>query len=65
MEHAVLGAGPSEAEWTAWHRLGEGVTYLVQPERLSVIPRQLVTGRPSDTITAPGESRSHAPILSG
>jgi len=54
MEHAVLGAGAiGGLIGTAVASLGEGVTVLVQPERLPGYPANLSLERPSDTITAP------------
>jgi 2-dehydropantoate 2-reductase len=57
MEHAVLGAGAiGGLIGTAVASLGEGVTVLVRPERLSGYPSGLSVERPSGTITAPAKA---------
>jgi ketopantoate reductase len=59
MEHAILGAGAiGGLVGTALASLGEGVTVLVRPERLSDYPANLLLERPSGTITAPAKARS-------
>jgi 2-dehydropantoate 2-reductase len=58
MEHAVLGAGAiGGLVGTAVALLGEGVTVLVRPERLSGYPANLSVERPSGTgvISAPAK----------
>jgi 2-dehydropantoate 2-reductase len=57
MEHAVLGAGAiGGLVGTALASLGEDVTVLVRPERLSAYPAKLSVERPSGTIMAPAKA---------
>lgn len=56
MKHAILGAGAiGGLVGTALASLGEDVTVLVRPEKLSEYPESLSLERPSGTITAPAK----------
>ena len=62
MEHAFLGAGAiGGLVGTAVASLGEGVTVLVQPERLPGYPANLSLERPSGVITAPAKVAATLP----
>ncbi len=57
MKHAILGAGAiGGLVGTALASLGEDVTVLVRPEKLSQYPERLSLERPSGTITAPASA---------
>src|SRR5208337_4423533 len=53
MKHAILGAGAiGGLVGTALASLGDDVTVVVRPEKLSSFPRSLVLERPSGSLTA-------------
>ncbi len=57
MKHAILGAGAiGGLVGAALASLGEDVTVIVRPDKLSEYPRNLTLERPSGTITAPANA---------
>ncbi len=57
MKHAILGAGAiGGLVGTVLASLGEDVTVVVRPEKLSSFPRSLVLERPSGSLTAPAKA---------
>jgi 2-dehydropantoate 2-reductase len=57
MKHAILGAGAiGGLVGTALGSLGEHVTVIVRPDKLSSYPKELTLERPSGTITAPAHA---------
>lgn len=57
MKHAILGAGAiGGLVGTALGSLGEDVTVIVRPDKLSTYPKELTLERPSGTITAPAHA---------
>ena len=57
MKHAILGAGAiGGLVGTALASLGEDVTVVVRPEKLSSFSRSLVLERPSGALTAPAKA---------
>src|SRR5208337_4998084 len=65
MKHAILGAGAiGGLVGTVLSSLGENVTVVVRPERLSSYPANLTLERPSGLLTAPAEAvtRLTAPV---
>lgn len=57
MKHAILGAGAiGGLVGAALASLGEDVTVVVRPERLSDYPKALTLERPAGTITAPAKA---------
>jgi 2-dehydropantoate 2-reductase len=57
MKHAILGAGAiGGLVGTALGSLGEDVTVIVRPDKLSTYPKMLTLERPSGTVTAPAHA---------
>jgi 2-dehydropantoate 2-reductase len=65
MKHAILGAGAiGGLLGTVLSSLGEDVTVVVRPEKLSSYPAELTLERPSGSITAPAKAVAalHEPV---
>jgi 2-dehydropantoate 2-reductase len=57
MKHAILGVGAiGGLVGTALASLGEDITVIVRPEKLSSYPQSLVLERPSGAVTAPAKA---------